>query len=68
VLQPDVYTGWDAESLGKVLAARKVPTSMMNRTDADGEKRHLTGFDEAGLRVGLETAGRPSATPDEGPE
>lgn len=58
VLRPEIYTGWDAAALGKALAARKVPTTDMFRTDADGERRNLVGFDEAGLRAGLDAAGR----------
>jgi S-DNA-T family DNA segregation ATPase FtsK/SpoIIIE len=65
VLRPDVYTGWDAAALGKALAARGVPTTDMFRTDADGERRNLVGFNEAGLRAALDAAGRRTEAPDE---
>lgn len=64
VLRPEVYRGWDAEALGKALAARGVPTGQMYRTDADGDRRNLVGFDEAGI---TEARGEPGA-PDETPE
>ena len=66
VLRPEVYAGWDAGTLGKALAARNVPTSPMNRQD--GERRHLVGFDEAGLRAAVEAAARRSGPPDGAPE
>lgn len=57
VLRPDVYAGWDAEMVGKALARRGVQTRQMNRTDADGERRNLVGFELEQINSAL-AAGR----------
>jgi len=68
VLRPEVYRGWDAAALGKALAARNVPTTDMYRTDRDGERRNLVGFDEAGLGAAMDARGDRAVDLDEPPE